>query len=98
MPTCRNCGREWSWKQTFKKMITLNTAMECPHCGEKQYYTKQARRRTALLTFLTPFIILLNFLDISPYILVGVYLVYCILIMGVFPFLIELSNEEEPLW
>ncbi len=98
MPTCRNCDREWSWKQTFKKMFTLDIAMECPYCGEKQYYTKQAKKRTALLTFFTPFIILLSLFDISPYLLVGFYFIYCLSIMGIFPFLIELSNEEESLW
>lgn len=98
MPTCQNCDREWSWKQTFKKMFTLGTAMECPHCGEKQYYTKRARKRSAVVTLLTPFIILLNLFDISPYLLVGIYLVFGLSIMGIFPFLIELSSEEEPLW
>lgn len=98
MPTCQNCDREWTWKQTFKKMFTLDGAMECPYCGAKQYYTKRSRKRTAALTFIIPSVILLNFLDISPYLLVGTYLVVVLSIFGIGPFLVELSNEEESLW
>nr|WP_106783567.1 TIGR04104 family putative zinc finger protein [Lysinibacillus timonensis] len=98
MPTCQHCGTEWSFKQTLKKMFTFTTAMQCPHCNEKQYYTKRARKRTALLSFASPFIILLNLFDISAYLLVGTFVLYCVFVMGVYPFLVELSNEEEPLW
>lgn len=98
MPTCQNCGREWSWKQTFKKMFTIDIAMDCPHCDVKQYYTTKARQRTVALTFITPFIILLSMFGISLYLSVGIFLVYLILMVGIFPFLIELSNKEEPLW
>lgn len=98
MPTCQNCDREWSWKQTFKKMFTLDVSMECPHCGEKQYYTKRARKRIAVLTFLNLFIILLNLFDISPYLVLGIFFVFCLSAIGILPFLIELSNEEEPPW
>lgn len=97
MPTCQNCKKEWSWKQTFKKMFTLDTAMECPHCGKKQYYSKRARKKSVVLILSIPFIILFNLLDISPYLFGGIYIIYSLSIMVVFPFLIELSNEEEPL-
>ncbi|WP_163970420.1 TIGR04104 family putative zinc finger protein [Oceanobacillus halotolerans] len=99
MPTCRNCGKEWSWKQSFKKMFTLDTAMECPYCDRKQYLTTKARKRNSLLPFLAPLIMLLSILfDIPPSITLGMLLVTFLFIMGFSPLLMELSNEEEPLW
>ncbi|WP_117149533.1 TIGR04104 family putative zinc finger protein [Paraliobacillus zengyii] len=98
MPTCKNCNKEWSWKQTFKKMFTLDIAMKCPHCGKKQYYTKRARKRSTAIVFITPFMFLLNMFGISLFLSIGIFLVYCILILVIYPFLIELSNKEEFLW
>ncbi|MFC3038698.1 TIGR04104 family putative zinc finger protein [Virgibacillus xinjiangensis] len=98
MPTCQKCGKDWSWSQTFKKMFTLDTSMECPYCGEKQYYTKRSRKRTAAVSVLIPFLIFLTLLDISLYLIGGIYVVFCLSILGFLPFLIETSNEEEPLW
>lgn len=98
MPTCQNCKRECSWQQTFKKMFLFNTRMKCPHCGTKQYYTKRARTRMSVLIFLIPFIIFLTLFDIPFFLLIGIHLLFCLSIMAIFPFLIELSNEEEPFW
>ncbi|WP_096272113.1 TIGR04104 family putative zinc finger protein [Paucisalibacillus globulus] len=99
MPTCQNCGKEWSWKQTFKKMWTFSITMKCPHCQEQQYLTTKSRKRSSFSTFLIPFILLLSIvLDLSPpttlFTIIGVGLV----ILGIHPFFTELSNEEEPLW
>lgn len=77
MPTCQNCEREWSWQQTFKKMLTFSAGMKCPYCGEKQYYTKQARTRMSVLTFLIPFIIFLTLFEIHFFLLIGIHLFFC---------------------
>lgn len=98
MPTCQKCAKEWSWKQTFKKMFTLNTAMNCPHCDQKQHYTKTTRKKTAVFSFITPFIVFLNLFNISAYLIIGIILAYCSFVLVLLPFLIELSNEEVPLW
>lgn len=98
MATCQSCGKAWRWKQSFKKMFTLDTALECPHCGKKQYLTPKARKRSSVYTLLTPFILLLLFLfDVSPLISIGVLFVFLLLMMGTYPFIIELSNQEEDL-
>ena len=95
MPTCQNCHNKWSWIQTFKKMftLTLESPMKCPYCGAEQYYTRRARKRTIALTLPLAFIALLNLLSVSPYLLGGTYLVACLSVLAINPFLIELSNE-----
>ncbi len=99
MPNCQNCGRNWSWGQTFKRSLSFSMAMECPYCKEKQYIPSKVRKRSSLLSFFPALIIILSFyLDLSTVasflILVGML----ILLIGFYPFMIELSNEEEPLW
>lgn len=98
MPTCQKCGKDWSWQQTFKKMFTLNTAIDCPQCGQKQYYSKKARKKTVVVSFLSLFLIFLRLFNISAYQIIGIYLAYFIIVMVLLPFLMELSNEEEALW
>src|SRR5690625_6632073 len=62
MPTCQNCGKDWNWKQTVKRSFTLGTGMKCPYCESKQYFTTKARRRSSLLSFIVPLLILLPWL------------------------------------
>lgn len=47
MPICQNCHKQWSWKQTVKKMFTLDTGMICPNCGKKQLLTTQSKKEPA---------------------------------------------------
>ncbi|MGI2329181.1 TIGR04104 family putative zinc finger protein [Planococcus sp. YIM B11945] len=100
MPTCQNCGHQWSWKETFKKSFTLSNGMRCPSCGAKQYATKRSRTRMSLFTFIfSPLLILLAFffdLTIGTLMLIAIPLFAVVLI--IYPFLYEFSNEEEPMW
>ncbi|WP_081755932.1 TIGR04104 family putative zinc finger protein [Paucisalibacillus sp. EB02] len=99
MPTCQNCGKEWSWKQTCKKSFTLDTGMKCPHCHEKQYLTTKSRKRSSFSTFLIPFIFLLSLvLNLSTLATLFTIIGAGLLLLGFHPFFIELSNKEEPLW
>jgi CXXC-20-CXXC protein len=99
MPTCQNCHEKWSWKQTFKKSFTLDTALPCPFCGEKQYLTSRARKRGALLTMIIPFLIFIPFFfDITIFAAVSVYFAAGIGIMLIYPFVVELSNKEKAFW
>ncbi len=100
MPTCQNCGHKWSWKMTLKKSFTLSNEMKCPVCGVTQFATAKSRKRMSLLSFIiAPSLILsshfFNF-SIETVILIAVLLFGVVLV--VYPFLYELSNEEEPMW
>ncbi|WP_099157090.1 TIGR04104 family putative zinc finger protein [Virgibacillus ndiopensis] len=96
MPTCENCNNKWSWKQTIKKTTTLNPEMTCPYCGEKQYQTQKSKTKAA---FLTPIIYLplftLIFFDIPGVNLFTLFLVLIIIVIFLYPFLVEISSKEE---
>lgn len=100
MPVCQNCHQKWPYSKSFKRMMWFNGAMECPHCGEKQYVTKNTRKRSASLSGLISFIIIFSalILDLSftsLAILATIVLIGAILIM---PVGVKLSNTDEPLW
>ncbi|SFD41263.1 cxxc_20_cxxc protein [Lentibacillus persicus] len=96
MPSCEKCGHTWSWKQTLKKSFTLDPAMKCPNCGEKQYQTRKSRKKSSFLTFIIISPLLLNFLfDIPGVILLSLFPVLFLAVMAIHPFLIKLSSKEE---
>lgn len=99
MPTCQSCFEKWSWKETFKKSFTLDIGMKCPYCNKMQYYSSRFRKRSSLIPFIIITLIMLgNFIFGPSYIffltLIGLFPLF----MGVYPFFVELTNEEEPLW
>ncbi len=80
----------------MRKMFTLDTAMICPYCGEKQYQTRKSKRKSAFLNALVTLPLLLNILfEIPGVILLSLFPVLFFLIMSLNPFLIHLSNKEE---
>ena len=100
MPRCQNCNHQWTWKSTVRKSFTLGVGMECPNCGTRQYLTKKARKKTGILNiFPAPILILsamffdLEIMTILP-LAVGVFSAF----LAVYPYLVELSNENEPMW
>ena len=73
--------------------------MNCQHCREIQYETKSSKNKVMLFIFL-PFIInpLCIIYDISK---ISILLIDIGLIVGLLftiPFILKLSNKEEPLW
>jgi len=96
MPTCANCHSKWSWKQTVKKMFTLDTGMNCPYCGERQYQTGKSKKKAGILNFFVLLPLLLNiFFDIPAAILLSSFPVLFFLIMSLNPFLMNLSSKEK---
>lgn len=96
MPTCENCNNKWSWKQTIKLTTTLNPAIHCPHCGDKQYQTQKSKTKSSFLTIIILLPLLLNiFFDIPGAILLSLIPVLFIVAMLLYPFLVEISNREE---
>ncbi|WP_309228300.1 TIGR04104 family putative zinc finger protein [Virgibacillus saliphilus] len=88
MPTCENCGHIRTWKQMLKTSFTLDPAMICPDCGEKQYETPKSRIRNSLLTFivLSPLLISI-FFDITPILLLSLFPVLFCVVTLLYPFL-----------
>lgn len=99
MPTCQNCQRQWNWKQTFKNSFILIGGMTCPSCEEKQYLTSRMRKRSMIIPLIVIFLIVLgNLLFASSYVYMFAIFVLLPLFLVIYPFFVELSNEEEPLF
>jgi CXXC-20-CXXC protein len=100
MPRCQNCNHQWSWETTVRKSFTLGVGMECPNCGTRQYLTKKSRKKTGIINiFPAPILILTALffdLEITTMLVfaVGLFAAF----MAVYPHLVELSNENEPMW
>lgn len=96
MPICENCSHQWSWKQTIKKTATLNPAMTCPYCKEKQYQTQKSKGKVGTLTLivLLPLIIQM-FFDVPEAIILSLFPILFILIIILYPFLVKLSSQEK---
>lgn len=96
MPTCQNCHNQWNWKQTMKKITTLNPTMICPYCAAMQYQTQKSKTKTAILTPVVLLPLLLNiFFDISLAVLLSSYLILAVLVILLSPFLVELTSKEK---
>lgn len=96
MPICDNCNHKWSWTQTVKKTTTLMPAMSCPYCGEKQYQTQKSKTKAGLFSLIILFPLLIQaFYNVSATILLSLIPILAIVIFLLFPFLVEISGEEE---
>ncbi|MED4019207.1 TIGR04104 family putative zinc finger protein [Sutcliffiella cohnii] len=99
MPTCQSCGTKWSWKQTIKKSFTFHSALECPYCGKKQYWTTKSRRKVSFSTMIFPFFIIVpSLFTISRLLILSMLICLSLFILSMVPFIMELTDEEEPLW
>ncbi|MDG5473664.1 hypothetical protein P6709_18200 [Jeotgalibacillus sp. ET6] len=100
MPECSNCSKKWTWTECLKLSFNFNRGLSCPHCGVTQYANSQARKRSALLSGVLPFIIIFTstLFDFSfPSVLVLALILFIITLM-ILPFTIRLSGKIEPLW
>ncbi|MFB4168241.1 TIGR04104 family putative zinc finger protein [Virgibacillus sp. JSM 102003] len=96
MPICQNCHNKWSFKQTINKSFTLDPWMTCPYCEEKQYQTKKSRMKSSLLNAIILLPLLINiFFDIPGVFLLGLFPVVFLIVMSLYPFIVELSSREE---
>lgn len=95
MPICQNCKKEWTWKQTIKTLFRL----KCPYCGRKQYESASSKKRGSLFGIIPVFVLPINmFLDFPWWMVLVITIPLVVAIWSVYPYMIELSNEEEPLW
>lgn len=95
LPTCQQCGFQWRWLSTLRKMFTFKPYMKCPNCAQEQYLSSKSRKRLIGLSILSLLIgSCLGALRIPFHFMV----LYFLIIISVLPLFFEFSNEEEPLW
>lgn len=98
MPICQNCHQKWSWGESFKKSFTFGDIVTCPYCKERQYFTARMKKRSGIIPILVPIIMLINFIVGPSYIGLFVLLSLIPIFFVVYPFMMELSNDEQPLF
>ena len=99
MAACQKCHKQWSWKEITKKSFTFEMKMDCPHCGQVQYISAKARKKAINFAMILQLIWLLPlFLGATSYFTIISVCTALIMSITLSPFLLELSNEEEPLW
>ena len=99
MSTCQKCQHKWSWQEVMKKAFTLKMKMTCPHCSHHQYMSAKARKRSINFSMVLQLIWLLPlFLGAPSYFTIGSACIAIIISLALTPSMLELSNEEEPLW
>lgn len=99
MPVCSNCKNEWSWVTSMKVGLKFQRGVECEFCGEKQFQTQTSMRKASLCN-MAPLLILplIIFFDFSVVLTFVCLLVLQLIVLTLFPFTLELSPEQEPLW
>ena len=99
MPTCQSCGKEWSWLETMKKIVRFKTRMKCHQCGEDQYQNQSSRNKMNLFALLPIILIPIYIIfDLSTLTILSFGLVLTIAVIFITPFMLKLSNKEEPIW
>lgn len=99
MPTCKTCGTEWTWKESIKASWKFSGTMSCPYCNSDQYATPKSRKRMTLINWL----VLLPMPFAAIFDLPLIYSISMILILfaaalSLIPKMMELSNDQKPLW
>ncbi|WP_249869100.1 TIGR04104 family putative zinc finger protein [Oceanobacillus saliphilus] len=93
MPTCQSCGEKWTWGQTIKNIFRL----KCPYCGKRQYESASSRKNSGLFALIPLLILPLNvWLDFSIGTASILIVIIAAIIIVFIPFILEISNEEEP--
>lgn len=99
MPTCENCKRKWTWKQTIKKTTTLNPAMTCPYCEGTQYQTQKSKNKVGIFTLiiLSPLLIQI-FFTMPMLVFISLPILLAVVVFLFYPSFVELSSEETYLF
>ncbi|MFC7319993.1 TIGR04104 family putative zinc finger protein [Halobacillus campisalis] len=99
MPVCQKCGSQWAWSESIKKSFQFYNGAKCQYCGEKQFQTQKTMRKVSLITMIP--LLMLPFV-VGFEVPIGIALIIFVaaefLCLLLFPLVLQLSNEEHPLW
>ena len=99
MPNCENCGQKWQWKTIVLNTLKLTNKVSCPYCGKTQYIVPKSRKISGISSFLPALIIILSTLifDLEVGGIFSLAAAIIIVFLGLYPFLVKLSNENKAL-
>lgn len=96
MPTCNQCGTQWTWWQTIKRSFSISPGLPCPKCEKEQFVTKRSKKKSGLLIFIMPITLpIVTLLQVPVTLILLIYPSLFVLLISSYPFLMELTNEEE---
>jgi CXXC-20-CXXC protein len=73
--------------------------LKCPYCDVKQYESAASRKKTWVISALPAVLLPLYwFTDISIKPAIMILIVLYLLVFSYYPFVMKLSNEQEPFW
>ena len=100
MPHCQNCKHQWTWGTTLSKSFTLGEGMECPDCGSTQYLTKKSKKRMGIANFFPAPILIFSGMvfDVEIITVLALALALFAVFMMTYPHMVELTNDNEPMW
>jgi len=94
LPKCQSCKKEWGYKESLKSTWDFGKNMNCPYCKRKQYLTAKSRKNSMMIMFFIISPLALFFNSSQLWGLVALVLA-CVVYIGIWPFIIQLSNKEE---
>src|SRR5690554_5617129 len=96
---CALCKKSFSYFQSMKSTLVPKVGIVCPHCEKTNYFSAKSRKQNSYFTLIIPviFVVLLLF-DIPVYFTIGITGLFALLTLFIFPFVAELTDEEEPLF
>jgi CXXC-20-CXXC protein len=95
MPTCSVCNKKWTWFQTIKTIFKLT----CPYCDKRQYESASSRKRGSMFALIPLVILPINaLLEVTVGTAIILAIILGLLTIGSYPFILKLSNEQEPLF
>ncbi|MDG5472040.1 hypothetical protein P6709_09780 [Jeotgalibacillus sp. ET6] len=95
MTVCAYCGREWKWKDTFKRLASFKNTMKCPYCKKSQFQTASSKQKTSML-IVSPSLLLPLFVMFS--LSLPLLLLCYVTVFLLSPLLVKLTKEDSPLW
>ncbi|UTE78355.1 TIGR04104 family putative zinc finger protein [Rossellomorea sp. KS-H15a] len=95
MARCIHCKANLSWFYIFKRlMIMKGLDIQCPSCRQRLYFTSNSKKILVGMTMLIPVLFVLAFMLGH----MALFMVWIIGFMLVLPWLVTVSEKEEPIF
>ena len=95
MTKCDACGQSWSVLKTLQRTFTMTAAVDCPHCGEKQYIKNDWKRIVIPILILAIVPLLMFTVEMTITIFLMVFSLCALLAFLYMVLSIRLSSKED---
>lgn len=96
---CKKCNHQFKYLESINTGLIPKIGVKCPKCKTQLYYTAKSRKQSMYLIFIMPIIaFLLIMFNVDVTVSIGIAGIIGLMTIFLFPFTMELTDEEEPLW